>query len=247
MTAEHNGADALMAALTDEPLTDEDRADAAFMTEHESALADLALLREQLGVIGDALAAEPAKKKAEKPTPAVRQRRRRTLRLALGGLAVACAASLFAGMGWLVVQSGSGTTDDSGSLADSSGSDSAGAPEPDTGKAEEASKSRAGYLACARLVVEGTVTAVVTVPGTAQERVTLDVTRYYKPAKGEDEVVFVMDKDVDPRLRNGDHALIGIPRGDASPDIWTVGEKKIAGERAWITRALPESRTLTCE
>ncbi|MEV1078476.1 hypothetical protein AB0I98_09530 [Streptomyces sp. NPDC050211] len=246
MTAEHNGADALMAALTDEPLTDEARADAAFMAEHESALADLALLREQLGVIGDTLAAEPAKQKAEKPTPAVRQRRRRTLRLALGGLAVACAASLFAGAGWLVMQAGSGTTDDSGSLADTSGSDSAGKPENDdaSGKAEEASESGARYLACARLVVEGTVTAVVPVPGTAQERVTLDITRSYKPAKGVDEVVFVMDEEI---LNKGDHALIGLPRNAASPDLWAVGRKDMARERTWITRALPESRTLTCE
>ncbi|MDO0933165.1 hypothetical protein QQY66_16235 [Streptomyces sp. DG2A-72] len=246
MTAEHNGTDALMAALTDEPLTDEARADAAFMTEHESALADLELLREQLGAIGDALAAEPAKKKAEKPAPAVRQRGRRTLRFALGGLAVACAASLFAGMGWLVVQAGSGTDDSgSGTVAEASASDSSGKAESDSsGKAESLSKSRARYLACAHLVVEGTVTAVVPVPGTAQERVTLDVTRSYKPAKGEDEVVFVMDEDI---LNKGDHALIGLPRNAASPDMWAVGRKDIARERAWITRALPESRTLTCE
>ncbi|MGP4010783.1 hypothetical protein [Streptomyces sp. 4N124] len=238
MTAEHNGADALMAALTDEPLTDEARADAAFMTEHESALADLALLREQLGAIGDALAAEPAKKRAEKPAPAVRLRRRRTLRVALGGLAVACGAALFVGAGWLVVQSGSGMDDSgSGAVAEDSASDS-------SGKAESQSKSRARYLACARLVVEGTVTAVAPVPGTAQERVTLDVTRSYKPAKGEDEVVFVMDEDI---LNKGDHALIGLPRNAASPDMWAVGRKDMARERAWITRALPESRTLTCE
>lgn len=61
MTAENQGrgADALMAAITGEPLSDEARADAAFMAEHDSAAADLALLREQLGIIGHALA-EPA-------------------------------------------------------------------------------------------------------------------------------------------------------------------------------------------
>ncbi|WP_155057031.1 hypothetical protein [Streptomyces blattellae] len=242
MTAEHNGADALMAALTGEPLTDEARADAAFLTEHESALADLALLREQLGFIGDTLAAEPAKQRTGKPAP-VRHRGRGTLRVALGGLAVACAAALFAGMGWLVVQSG-GSASDSGAGSDSAASEDAGKA---SGKAESASQSGAGYLACARLVVEGTVTAVEPVPGTAQDRVTLDVTRYYKPARGEDEIVFVMSEDVDPRLSKGDHTLIGIPRDAASPDIWTVGEKAVARERAWITRALPESRTLTCE
>ncbi|WP_210589897.1 hypothetical protein [Streptomyces sp. GESEQ-35] len=237
MTAEHNGADALMAALTDEPLTDETRADADFMAEHRSALTDVASLREQLGIIGDALAAEPVQKKADKPAP-VRPRGRRPLKVALGGLAVACAVALFAGMGWLVVQSGGGVgvtdSDDGGSAASDSSGQNEGAVKD----------SSALYLACARLVVEGTVTAVVPVPGTTQERVTLDVTRYYKPAKGEDEVVFVMDEDI---LNKGDHALIGLPRNAASPDMWAVGRKDIDRERAWITRALPESRTLTCE
>jgi hypothetical protein len=240
MTAEHNGADALMAALTDEPLTDEARADAAFMTEHESALADLALLREQLGVIGDALAAEPVKvrKKAEKPAPAVRRRGRRTLRLALGGLAVACGASLFAGMGWLVVQSGgTGGADDA-----SSGSDTAAqAPEA------QAKDGSAQYLACARLLVEGTVVAVDPLPGTEQDRVTLDVTRYYKPAKGEKEITFVTADPGDSRIRKGTHLLVGMPGSGAVPDKVVAGEKNIARERTRITRALPESRTLTCE
>lgn len=74
MTAEHDGhegregrdeqggddgMDALLAVLADEPLSDEARADAAFMAAHRSAQADVALLREQLGIIGDALAEPP--------------------------------------------------------------------------------------------------------------------------------------------------------------------------------------------
>ncbi|WP_409472088.1 hypothetical protein [Streptomyces sp. HC307] len=238
MTAEHNGADALMAAITDDPLKDEARADAAFMAEHQSAAADVALLREQLGIIGDALSAAPAERKAEKSAP-VRQSRRRGFKVALGGLAVACAAAVVAGMGWLVVQSGAGmSATDSG----------AGSATSDKSAQEgSASQSRVGYLACARLVVEGTVTAVDPVPGTEQDRVTLDVTRSYKPAEGEDEVTFVMAEDADPRLRENDHVLIGIPRHDASPDLWTVGEKNIARERAWIVAALPESRDLGCQ
>jgi hypothetical protein len=143
-------------------------------------------------------------------------------------------------MGWLVVQSGTGTGDDS---AGSSAADAAAGQHGD----EDAKLADAGYLACARLVVEGTVAAVEPVPGTGQDRVTLDVERSYKPAKSQDQVVFPMAEDVDPRLRRGDHVLVGITRGQAEPDLWSVGEKEIARERAWITAALPESRTLPCQ
>ncbi len=54
---EHDGVDALMAAITDEPLPDAARADAGFMAEHATATAEVALLREQLGIIGQALSA----------------------------------------------------------------------------------------------------------------------------------------------------------------------------------------------
>ncbi|MEU9958986.1 hypothetical protein [Streptomyces sp. NPDC050982] len=55
--AEYEGMDALMAALTDEPLPEDARDDAEFLAEHRSALADVALLREQLRIMGDTLAA----------------------------------------------------------------------------------------------------------------------------------------------------------------------------------------------
>lgn len=66
------GVDALLAAITGEPLTDEARADAAFMAEHRSAAADVALLREQLGIIGHALAEPmpPAPAPGHAPAPA---------------------------------------------------------------------------------------------------------------------------------------------------------------------------------
>jgi hypothetical protein len=56
-----------------------------------------------------------------------------------------------------------------------------------------------------------------------------------------------MDEDVDPRLHKGDHVLVGIPRNSASPDIWSTREKDIAHDRAWILKALPQSRGLACE
>ncbi|MEU8978640.1 hypothetical protein [Streptomyces sp. NPDC048309] len=49
-------ADALLAAITDEPLPEGAHEDAAFMAEHRSAMADVALLRRQLTAIGNTLA-----------------------------------------------------------------------------------------------------------------------------------------------------------------------------------------------
>jgi hypothetical protein len=59
--AEYEGdsaADALLAAITDEPLPEGAHDDAEFMAEHRSATADVALLREQLRIMGDTLAME---------------------------------------------------------------------------------------------------------------------------------------------------------------------------------------------
>ncbi|MFJ4556332.1 hypothetical protein ACIP4Q_09555 [Streptomyces massasporeus] len=237
---------ALMAAITGEEPPREARASDAFMAEYRSATADVALLREQLGLIGQALA-EPS----EAPGPetggasvtplAVRRKRSDPLALALKGLVAAVGASLVIGMGWLVVQSdGLSAGDDQGGSAAADSS----ADRPQAG--EDAKLGHAGYLACARIVVEGTVAGVETLPGTGQDRITLDVTRYYKPDKGGKRITFPMDTRVDPRLRAGDHVLVGIPAGQAEPDIWTTGEKEIARDRAWITEALPASRTFPC-
>ncbi|MFD6290888.1 hypothetical protein [Streptomyces sp. NPDC060205] len=57
--AAYEGIDALLAALTDEPLPERARDDAGFMAEHRSAVADVALLREHLRIMGDTLADAP--------------------------------------------------------------------------------------------------------------------------------------------------------------------------------------------
>ncbi|WP_327694917.1 hypothetical protein [Streptomyces sp. NBC_00459] len=273
MAAEYDGVDALMAALTDDPLPEEALTDADFMAEHWSAAADVALLREQLGLIGGALASQvrtetesgaesgavrrPARESAPKPVRVpVRERPYwRPLRtLALGVAAVTAAGTLVTGAGWLLSQAGKGTDD----AATTSSADSGAVPsyslDPDSGSgagakdgADAGALSPAGYLSCARLVVEGTVIAVDPGPGADQDRITLRVARYYKPDKGPAEVTFVMDQEVDPRLTVGDHTLIGIPTGAASPDTWTTDEKEIAAQRDWITAALPKSRTLPCD
>ncbi|MDC0765635.1 hypothetical protein [Streptomyces sp. HD] len=255
MTAENDnregrtGVDALMAALTDEPLGDEARADAAFMAEHRSAAADVALLREQLEIIGHALAEPPAPvpvpepEHAPAPAPARVRRparvRHRIRTVALGSLAVAAAASVLVGLGWLLTHAGSGDAmnSDAGGAADSKA-----AASPSVG----ADFGSPDYLACSRLVAEGVVTAVEPVPGTTQERITLRVTRAYlpeKPGKNGDKVTFEMEKD---SVLKGEHLLVGIPRDATTPDVWFIGEEDIAPERAWITASLREAPKPTC-
>ncbi|WP_089107473.1 hypothetical protein [Streptomyces hyaluromycini] len=253
MTAEHDDherydgrgeeeTDALFAVLMDEPLSDEQRADPAFMAEHRAATADLALLREQLGIIGDALAEPPPA--ALRPRPAARRRPWqhpgvRALGFA-GALAAAFAGAVF-GIGWLAANGGSS--------AMSNGASSDKAADSASGTAGQGGTEQAagpGYLACARLVVEGTVTEVQRLPGSGEERVTLHVTRAYKPAKTAKEVEFLFEDGTDARVRTGARLLVGITAGQQVPDRYAVGESEIAPERSWIVRDLPESRTLTC-
>jgi hypothetical protein len=237
--------DALLAAITDEALPEGPLDDPEFMAEHRSAVADVALLREQLAVIGDALAdrAEEAKpvpvraprKRTRRPEGAPRNRGRRPLALVLGTLVAATVAAMVVGMGWILGHDGAGASDSSGAKAADSGT--AGG---------SASLSAPGYLACARLVAEGTVAHVEPLPGTTENRITLHVDRYYKPEKGRAEVVLVLDEQVAPRPREGERVLVAVQDGPATPTGWTTGEKAIADERAWIVKALPASRTLTC-
>ncbi|MFC8779759.1 hypothetical protein [Streptomyces nigra] len=253
MSTEHDGADALMTAITGEPLPPGAREDAAFLAEHRAAEADLAVLREQLGLIGHALAEPPPATPAPEPARSVRpspRPRRRAFSLALGGLAVAAAASVMAGMGWLMSGGGTGAADSSGLDAGSSAEKQSDAGGVAFGSAR--------YLACSRLVAEGEATAVERLPGTTTLRITLSLTRVYLPevpevpeedAKGskpDKEQVFVVDENVVPGIRAGDPVLVGVPRGADQPDFWAVGERQIALERAMVTASLPEAGKLTC-
>ncbi|WP_051865559.1 hypothetical protein [Streptomyces griseus] len=239
----YDGMDALLAAIMDAPLPERARADAAFMAGHRSALADVALLREQLGVIADVLA-EPAESPApaRRPVQALRppRPRSRLLPVTLRVVGVAAAGVMVAGLGWLLAQAGNGANDSAssatGSKADTSTEAGSGSLLGDP-----------GYLACARLVVEGDVTKVAREPGAGLDSVTLHVTRSYKPERGKDEVGFVLEADTDPMLSEGDHVLVGISRGSASPDVWIVGDREIARERAAVQKALPQSHGAPCE
>jgi len=221
--------DALLAAIMDTPPPDEARQDPGFLAEHRAATADVALLREQLALIGEALADPPGP--APRPVPVPRRRfGPRALKFALAA-AVAC--GMIGGLGWLVTWSGSS--------ADSAGTASA------KQQSSAAADSDESAVICARLIVEGTVIAVEPVPGTGQDRIELKVTRYYKPAKGSPEITFVLDTDAGPRLRRGDHTLVAIPRGSSSPDTWLTEKEDITRERARITAELGRTPGPACE
>ncbi|MGW1273270.1 hypothetical protein [Streptomyces sp. NPDC002491] len=279
MTAEHDGRaglDALMAAICDEPLPDESRADDAFMAEHRSATADLALLREQLGALADALTAEPAEpagpadRAGRRGVPAHRPGRVRRPRpsrpsrfpqpsrptaaarlrpLVLRAAGVAAAGAMVFGVGWGVFQVGQGASDDADAKASSASDEGTGAGRAGSEGAGDSGSPLGdpGYLVCARLVVEGEVTDVRPLPGTARERVTLRVTHAYRPAVSAPEAGFEMERDMDPLLAEGDRVLVALGRGSATPDVWAVGEADIAPERTALLRALPETDGLTCD
>ncbi|MEV5335451.1 hypothetical protein [Streptomyces werraensis] len=250
------GHDALAAALFDEPPPEGVREDAGFLAARDAALADLAVLQEQLTLIGDALAgrdeaapararpagdagaAGPRPARTAPATPLGRRPRHRRLKPALGGLAAAAAASLVLGLGWLV--SLNGTTADSADRGVASDAEGGADAKEDAG-------SRAfgtpGYLACARLVAEGEVTAVERVPGAAgTSRITVRATRYYK---GDGPVTFLRDAGEVP-LRPGDRVLVGTTDGGPYPDTVVTGEEDIALLRAGLAVAASESRGLAC-
>ncbi|MFG3150761.1 hypothetical protein ACGF7W_01780 [Streptomyces sp. NPDC048219] len=244
MAAEQHpgGPDALMAAITGEPLPP--GSDADVQEAHRSATADVALLREQLAFLGQALGEPPPAPEAVRPAPVARPRpRRRPLRLALGTLAAACAGAVVVGLGWLVVQGPGGSTDDAAADSAASGAERGG---PAPGAKTGAGFGTPRYLACARLVAEGTVTAAEPVPGAARHRITLRVTRTYTPPEGTGRSTFVLD-DTTARLAPGDQVLIGIPGDRPAPDAVITGAADIATARALVTASLPESRTLTCD
>lgn len=182
-----------------------------------------------------------------RPLPPRPSRARRALKITFGTLAAAAAASVVLGVGWVVVQAGGGVTASDSGVSEKSGSQEDGDQAESGAGGDSASLSKEGYVACARLIVEGTVTEVEPVTGAPQDRITVEVDRWLKPDKGADRIVFPMDHDVDPRLKKGDHVLVGIPRDDARPDIWTTKEADIARDRAWIEAALPGSKGLSCD
>lgn len=228
--------DALMAVLADEPLPGEARADAAFMAGHRAAAADVALLREQLGIIGDALAGpEPRPRPATRAAPAGERwyRHPGVRTLSFGALVTAAVASVVLGLGWLVA-SNNGLDEQSGGSASDKSVSGGSAHGP-------------ARFGCPDLVVEGDITKVRRIPGTDEDRITLRVTRHYVPAKGKDEVTFLVARETVPDPRPGQHVLAAMHKGLTQPARWLTDTTEITRERAALTEKVPESRTPTCE
>ncbi|MFF3642404.1 hypothetical protein [Streptomyces sp. NPDC002564] len=247
--AEGGAPDALMLAITGEPVPDGTPRDPAFDAEHAAAVADLALLRERLGTVGDALAAGPRRAApAVAPRPPRARARRGLLVVAGGAVAALAASALLGGLAWLAVEGGAetgGGGDGSKGAASDGQRRETGEGSADAG-GDSADLSPEGFVACSRLIVEGTVTAVDAVPGGLQDRVTLDVTRYLKPRSGEGTVRFPMDRDVDPRLKTGDRVLITVTEGSAEPANWAVGKERDR-LRTTILKALPAAEKIRCD
>ncbi|GHD89817.1 hypothetical protein [Streptomyces naganishii] len=237
----HEAVDPLTAALTGGPLPPGAGADPAYLAAYRSARSDLALLRRHLDLIAEAVAEPPAPAPVAPERPVRRRvsgrrwaRGRRPRALALGAFAAAAAASAVFGLGWVLSQ-GAGSGLDAGG----------GAGKEVSSRGAASVFGTPGYLACARLVAEGDVRQVRREPGSDRDRVTLRVTRSYRPAKADAEVTFLVEESAAPGP--GDHVLVGIGRHAASPDTLVTGERDIAPLRDRITGALAAARSLTCE
>src|SRR5690606_27300765 len=98
-------------------------------------------------------------------------------------------------------------------------------------------------LACARLVAEGTVTAVRPVPGADGRRVTLAVTRVHKGEEGA-PVMFLLGASAESSPGVGDEVLVVLPGEGDRPDLLVTGKQNVARARAWATGTLPEGARL---
>ncbi|MFF1449496.1 hypothetical protein ACFVYF_15270 [Streptomyces sp. NPDC058274] len=273
--AEYEGnpvADALLAAITDEPLPEGARDDAEFLAEHRSAVADVALLREQLTLIGDALAdgtesalpvpVRASKKRARRadrapkqrtrrPDPAPGSRRRRPLALVMGTLAATVAATVVAGMGWLVVNSGGGAADDtsngaSGAKAPGGEADSKGGSS-DASSAPSVLSSPEMHIACSRVLVEGTVVSI-TARDDGDVRVVLKVKRYYRPERSVRDhptIAVTLDGIAREDLKPGTYTLLRVPVHAEDRQDWEVGWG-VGDARKDILKALPGAEGLAC-
>jgi len=243
---EYDGVDALMAAITGEPVPEAARADAAYMAGHRAATADVALLREQLGIIGEALSAPPPRPEPEpEPVRSLRlaPRRHPALRaLAYGTLAMAVVVGMITGLAWLVAHNG-GADSAASSNADSGSKAVGGYDESSTAPGPLSDPEL--YVACSSLLVEGTVTGVQP-SSDPRKRITLAVTRSYRPAHGPADVTVVLPAGASPAPRQGQHVLVGVRKGSATANLWVVGEDAVAADRARIVDALSHAGTVTC-
>jgi hypothetical protein len=255
---------ALLAAITDEPLPQEALDDPEFMAEHRSAVADVAALREQLLIMGDSLAVESERSRAAAPVPprsakaeakprkpAARSwQPRRYAGLALGALVIAMGTTLLGGLVWLGVQSGGAdaggsSADSAASRAESGSGDDTAAGEGDGG--DEKPFAPETYIACSKVLVEGTVLRV-TPRDDGDVRVVLEVKRYFRPERTVAEQPTIAVNLYDSAradLKAGVDALVRVPIHTQEPQEWKVGSEA-AEDRDGLVDALPGAHGLKC-
>ncbi|MEU9186094.1 hypothetical protein AB0D14_16405 [Streptomyces sp. NPDC048484] len=265
--AEYEGIDALLAAITDEPLPEGARDDARFMAEHRSAVADVALLREQLRIMGDTLIGEEpppgepppgeraaGERAAEKKTGPVRvparapaplrppreartrqsRRYRRYAGAAVGALAIAAGTALLGGLVWLGVEGGGG-----------SGSNDASAAKQQDGGVHDYSPEM--HLACAKVLVEGTVLSITPV-GEGNVRVVLEAKRYYRPEQSVTDhptITVTLLESARDDLKVGTYTLVRVPVYAQDRQDWETGWG-VGDARKEILKALPGARGMKC-
>ncbi|MCX4677229.1 hypothetical protein OG413_18305 [Streptomyces sp. NBC_01433] len=218
-TGEPYGSDELMAVLLGEPAPRDGESGTA--ARYAAAERDLAVLGTQLRLIGDTLAATPAPESAvpepAAPHPAARRSRWRVF--APAASLVVAAALAGTGIMWSVAR-------------------------PSDGGPGDAKLTHEGIMACARLVVEGTVTRTERVaPGV---RVLLDVERRLKPERGPREAAFLVPgKDAD-HYPPGARMVVSVSRFPGEGvDFYTAAADRAAAWE-WMSAALPGSRDLEC-
>lgn len=221
-TGEPYGSDELMAVLLGEQAPRDGGSGSA--ARYAAAERDLAVLGAQLRLIGDALAAapEPAvpEPPAQEPTaPGFPARRSRWRVLALAASLVGAAALAGTGIMWSVAR-------------------------PSDGGHGDAKPTHEGIMACARLVVDGTVNRTERVaPGV---RVVLDIERRLKPERGPRQVVFLVpSRDVD-HYPSGARMVVRVSRfpGEGVDSYTAAADRAAAWE--WMSAALPGSRDVEC-
>ncbi|MEU8560308.1 hypothetical protein AB0C45_02325 [Streptomyces cyaneofuscatus] len=216
MTMKDSDSDELMAVLMAGPPPEGDAEAAAY----RAAERDMALLREELGLLGDLLAREEPGTApppvAVSPPPRPRWRRPGVLVLAASAALLAGAAGV--GLLWTAARPA------------------------DDGLAK---LTEAGLVSCARVIADGTVTAVE--PAGARLRVVLTADRFLKPdAPGTDRVEFLIPRNEAAGFPPGASMVVSVSRFEDEPVMgFTGGGRAEAWE--WMAAALPESRSTPCE
>ncbi|MEW1545657.1 hypothetical protein [Streptomyces tsukubensis] len=243
------GSDPLMAVLMGEPVREGDAA-------AESAERDMALLGEQLKLIGDTLARDaesPQEAGPEQPggrgpgrsgperVPVVaagRRRRRRPLFvLAASVAALASLAGAFTLVQYYVAHPPTLSASDSAKSA----------PRAGDGRGEGSMRLGPGELvACSALIVEGTVARAERGPA-AWLTVTLDIDTRLKPEGGPGRERFRLPADAAGEITVGARMLVVVSRfdRDGEPGHYYVGDRIPAG-RDWVDQGLEAAQGLDC-